>query len=315
MCVCANAQDTQAAAAAAAKALTEAPKTEAPVEKIKYWATSADLTLGFNQTGLWNWAAGGYPTINLNAGLDCKANYAKNLVGWNNRLQLNYGFLWSADKKNLLQKSIDRIYLESKFAYKTGAKSKWNYTASFDFRTQFTDSYDNYTQDPESGKWNGTLKSGFLSPGYTNIGIGLEWIPANWFNVNIAPLTGGVTVVSNPDLRATYGMAMKEDLSYEPVLFQFGAQVKMNAKVSINDVFSYDTQLVLFTNYLKSPFTENRINWDNKFTWQAARFFRISLSTWLIYDPLVTIDDVTSKVQFKEFLDISFSYTFSNKKK
>ena len=230
-------------------------------------------------------------------------------------LQLNYGFLWSADKKNLLQKSNDRIYLESKFAYKTGPNSKWNYTASLDFRSQFTDSYDNYEQNPETKEWSGTLKSGFFSPAYTNLALGMEWKPVEWFNVNIAPITGGVVITTNKDLRSNYGMPKIDgtDDLYRPVLFQFGAQLKANGKFSLNDKFIFETQLVLFTDYLNKPFVYNRINWDNKITWQAAKFFKIGLSTWLIYDPIVKIDDVMSKVQFKEFLSISFTYSIASK--
>ena len=71
---------------------------------------------------------------------------------------------------------------------------------------------------------------------------------------------------------------------------------------------------MLFTDYLNKPFKENRVNWDNKISWQAARFFKIALNTWLIYDPRVLIDG-EQKVQFKEFFSINFTYTISNKKK
>lgn len=318
----AYAQDAQSVAAEAAKALSEAPAEQAaaPV-KPNYWTLSTTCDLGFNQTGLWSWAAGGYNNLTLNAGLDAKADYAKDLMAWTNRLQLNYGFLWSQDKSNLLQKSTDRIYLESKLAYKASPTSKWNYTASFDFRSQFTDSYDTYVQtDPENPKsdWTGTLRSGFFAPAYTNIALGLEWKPAAWFNVNIAPLTGGIIFVSNEALRGSYGMKHVDpdnaESAFRPALFQFGAQVKINAKASLNDKFLYDTQLVLFTDYLDHPFVHNRVNWDNKFTWMATKFFKLSLDTWLIYDPIVCINNVTSKVQFKEFFSINFTYTIQNKK-
>ncbi len=308
-------QDAQTIAAEAAKAIASAEEVKAPEEKPKFWKSSIAFDIGFNQTSLTNWAAGGYNTLSLAAGMDAFANYAKDLTSWNNRLQLNYGFLWSADKKNLLQKSNDRIYLESKFAYKTGPNSKWNYTASLDFRSQFTDSYDNYEQNPETKEWSGTLKSGFFSPAYTNLALGMEWKPVEWFNVNIAPITGGVVITTNEILRSNYGMPKIDgtDDLYRPVLFQFGAQLKANGKFSLNDKFIFETQLVLFTDYLNKPFVYNRINWDNKITWQAAKFFKIGLSTWLIYDPIVKIDDVMSKVQFKEFLSISFTYSIASK--
>ena len=318
----AYAQDAQSAAAEAAKALAEATAEQAaaPV-KPNYWTLSAVCDLGFNQTGLWSWAAGGYNTLTLNAGIDAQANYAKDLMAWTNRLQLNYGFLWSADKTNLLQKSTDRIYFESKYAYKTNAASKWSYTASFDFRSQFTDSYDTYVQeDPEDPKspWTGTLRSGFFSPAYTNIALGIEWKPAPWFNVNLAPVSGGIIFVTNESLRPNYGMKLRDaddaTRGYRPALFQFGAQVKINAKAVLNDKFTYDTQLVLFSDYLDNPFIHNRVNWDNKFTWQATKFFKVDLNTWLIYDPIVKIDGVVSKVQFKEFFSVNFTYTIKNKK-
>ena len=320
----ARAQDAQNAAAEAAMAILEAPReAEQPAPEPDYWTKSVVFDLGFNQTGLTNWAAGGYNTLTLAAGIDAKADYAKELMSWSNRLQLNYGFLWSADKKDLLQKSTDRIYLESKWAYDLSEKSKWKYTASFDFRSQFTDSYDNYKNLDDAGNevpWYGTLKSGLMAPAYTNLALGLEWKPAEWFNVNIAPVTGGFTICTVDDLRKGYGMKLKDDTldpavgsNYRSLLFQFGAQIKANFKATINDKFIYDTQLVLFTDYLNNPFEWTRVNWDNKITWTLSKLFKVGLDTWLIYDPIVTIDDCQSKVQFKEFISINFTYTIASK--
>lgn len=319
-----SAQNVQDAASAAAAAIASAGQVEQEAAKPNYWTNSISIDLGFNQTGLFSWAAGGYNTLTLSTGLDAKADYAKELTSWTNRLQLNYGFLWSADKKNLLQKSNDRIYLESKLSFKTGVDSKWNYTAGLDFRSQFTDSYSDYVAvnptDPMTD-WTGTLKSGWLSPAYTNLALGMEWNPAPWFNVMLSPVTGGLTVVTNPLLRQQYGMQPDKVVkgAFNSVLFQFGAQIKANAKWVINDKFNFETQVVLFTDYLNKPFVSNRINWDNKIEWQVSKIFKVGLNTWLIYDPLVLIKDSVhpdgiQKVQFKEFLAFSISYTFSNKK-
>lgn len=317
-----EAQDVQSAAAAAAAALTQSTQTAPPAEEApKYWTLSSDFDLGFNQTGLWNWAAGGFSTVTLSLGIDAKANYSKDLMSWDNRIQLNYGFLWSDDKANLLQKNNDRIYLESKWGYKTAKDSKWNYTASFSFRSQFTDSYDKYEQNPDTKKWYGTLKSGFLSPAYTDLALGMEWRPNDWFSLNFAPLTGGFTICEEGSLRKSYGMRLRRDdldpevgSNYRSFLFQFGAQLKADVNIAINDKFTYYTQLVLFTDYLDKPIVHNRVNWDNKITWNAAKFFKISFNTWMIYDPIVEFDGVASRVQFKEFFAVSFNYTISGKK-
>lgn len=327
--------DAQKAAMDSAQAVNAAADSAPKVEKPNYWKTSYSFDLGINQTALINWAAGGYNNATVAAGLDVSANYEKALTSWTNRLQLDYGFMWAQDKPNLLQKSKDRIYLESKFGYKTSETSKWNYSASLNFRSQFSDNHENYTQDepgnPKS-KWHGDLKSGFLSPAYTDIALGMEWKPNEWFNLNLAPLTGGITAVLNPELRSAYGMKLKgESLdpsigdNYKSYLFQFGTQVKANVMVLVNDKFKFETQLVLFYDYLYDYKTFGgrvpvRVNWDNGISWTPVKFFKIGLSTWLIYDPLVSITKadksiVPHPVQFKEFLALNFTYTFVPKKK
>jgi hypothetical protein len=92
----------------------------------------------------------------------------------------------------------------------------------------------------------------------------------------------------------------------------FGAQIKTNFKMTINDVFAYDTQLVLFSNYLDHP-ERLRVNWDNKLSWQVAKFIKLAFNTWLIYDPRVIIDG-EDRVQFKEAFTINLSYTFKPRK-
>ena len=130
--------DVQKIAADAAVALQSAPKTE-EVKKVRYWTNSLQTKLDFGQTSLTNGAAGGYNTVSLKTFIDANANYSKDKMFWNNRLQLDYGFLYSADKP-ILQKSDDRIYLESKWGYQ--AKDELYYSANFSFRSQFSNTYE-----------------------------------------------------------------------------------------------------------------------------------------------------------------------------
>ena len=110
--------DVLKAAADAAKAISEAPQEEVAAPRPKYWAKSLMTNINFAQTALTSWAAGGYNNYTLAGYIDANANYAKDKMTWNNRLQLDYGFLYSDDKP-ILQKNKDRIYLESKWGYDT----------------------------------------------------------------------------------------------------------------------------------------------------------------------------------------------------
>ena len=97
---------------------------------------------------------------------------------------------------------------------------------------------------------------------------------------------------------------------------EFGTQLKLDMGWVINENFSYNTQFTLFYNYL-TPKVEPRITWDNKISWKVARFFAINLSTYMIYDPLVQVNPRRTDgkgLQFKEFLELGFTYSIANKK-
>ena len=364
--------DAQKAAEAAAQTMSAAPETAAKVEKPKNWTTSLKTQINVGQTGLFNWAAGGDNTVSLAAFIDGNANWKKGDMFWNNRLQLDYGFLW-ASSKPILQKNTDRIYLESKWGYKAPSTRHLYFSANFDFKSQFSTGYDYKTPSvPDDDKYkdgNGNLKpldqlsnkdqvslweaarvmkSDFLAPAYTNLALGLDYVPTKWLSINLAPLTGGFVIVKDAALRKSYSMKQKESTTpemisaaeaaltaattaqekeeatialgnlYRSANFEFGAQLKADAKVTINDNFSYTTQLVLFANYLdikRCP----RINWDNRIDWKLAKYFSLTLTTNLIYDDTIMIPDKDgnnpkARVQFKESLAFGFTYTIANKK-
>ena len=294
----------------AAKAIAEAKPDESKAKE-SLWKDDAVASVGFTNTQLTNWAAGGYNTLTLLASLDGNANYADGPMYWNNHLQLDYGFIRSADKP-VTQKNNDRIYFESKWGYK--ATDKLSYTAKYNFRSQFTNSF-NYpvpnVEDPGRKDWldSRVLKSGFLAPAYTDLGFGIDWVPSKWLTVNFAPLTGGYTIVLDESLRKQYSMPLLEDaVTYKPAKFEFGAKFTADAKFTINDVFNYKTQLVLFSNYLDKP-QNLRVNWDNQIDWQIAKHFAVTFKTYLIYDEHILIEG-SPKIQFKEYLMINYTYKF-----
>ena len=348
--------EAQKAAAAAAAAVAEAPVVEPKVEKPKYWEESLKTNIKFGQTSLTNWAAGGDNTVTLQAFVDGNANYKRDKLFWNNRLQLDYGFVY-ASSKPILQKSDDRIYLESKFGYKNEKMKNFSLSVNYDFKSQFNTGYDYLTPSVPSDKYQDAegnvpglndlphkdqvslwkdarkIKSGFLAPAYTNLAVGIDVKPFNWLSLNIAPLTGGVVIVRDELLRKNYGMQLKDsyldtDLStltpeefgacYKSARFEFGAQIKADIAVKVNDNFSYTSQLVLFSNYLDHP--ENiRVNWDNRFDWKLAKYFSLTFTTNMIYDDKVMIfsekDGLTKqRVQFKQSMLFGFTYTIASKK-
>lgn len=328
--------DAQKTAAEAAAAIDKT-KTEAQKAKPSNWTLGLRTQINVGQTSLTNWAAGGDNTVSLQAFIDANADYKVENMFWNNRLQLDYGFLY-ASSKPILQKSTDRIYLESKWGYTGGGKAEHLYfSANYNLRSQFSNTYEYPTPtkkkngDPmEEGYKPGRedwlaakkLKSGFFAPAYTNLALGLDYTPFPWLSINFAPLTGGFVVVSNEELRSAYSMPLKKKYKDTPTdelpvdgsqlrnaRFELGSQFKADVKVSYK-TFGYSTQLVLFTDYLfkrqklspeagKSGQNQNiRLNWDNRFDWKLAKYFSFTFITNLIYDGNVMIVQEKDKVKF-----------------
>ena len=346
--ISASAQNVQDAASQAALAMAGAQQAGQPVEKPQNWTTSLKTQINVGQTSLSNWAAGGDNTTSLQAFVDGNANWKLGEMFWNNRLQLDYGFLY-ASSKPIVQKSTDRIYLESKWGYKAPSTRYLYFSANYDFKSQFTTGYDYKTPasvtDAEGNELKGSalrdawrdaraLKSDFLAPAYTNIALGIDFVPNKWFSINFAPLTGDLVIVKDAALRANYSMPLKEQYEgvtenvptdgtqFSSVRFGFGAPLKMDAKVNINDNFAYSTQVVLFTNYLDIHHCP-RINWDNRIDWKLAKYFSFTITTNLIYDDTIMIlndkdidqfPEGKARVQFKESLAFGFTWTIANKK-
>ena len=352
--------DAQKAAAAAAAASVGAPEVAPEEVKPDYWTESLKTNIKYGQTTLTNWAAGGDNTVTLQAFVDGNANYKKDDLFWNNRLQLDYGFVY-ASSKPILQKSDDRIYLESKLGYKNAEMRNFSFSANYDFKSQFSTGYDYLTPAVPDGYesledlkhkdkinlWKDArkVKSGFLAPAYTNLALGIDLKPWKWLSLNFAPLTGGVVIVRDEGLRKNFGMELKDpykdaskmspetlekfdaDMAsgdqdligkyYRGARFEFGAQMKADIAVNVNENFKYTSQLVLFSNYLDKP-QNMRVNWDNRFDWKLAKYFSLTLTTNMIYDDKVLIfsdtDGLTKqRVQFKESLLFGFIWTWSGK--
>ena len=352
--------DAQKAAAAAAAASVGAPEVAPEEVKPDYWTESLKTNIKYGQTTLTNWAAGGDNTVTLQAFVDGNANYKKDDLFWNNRLQLDYGFVY-ASSKPILQKSDDRIYLESKLGYKNAEMRNFSFSANYDFKSQFSTGYDYLTPAVPDGYesledlkhkdkinlWKDArkVKSGFLAPAYTNLALGIDPKPWKWLSLNFAPLTGGVVIVRDEGLRKNFGMELKEpykdaskmspetlekfdaDMAsgdqdligkyYRGARFEFGAQMKADIAVNVNENFKYTSQLVLFSNYLDKP-QNMRVNWDNRFDWKLAKYFSLTFTTNMIYDDKVLIysdvDGLTKqRVQFKQSLLFGFTWTWAGK--
>lgn len=269
------------------------------------WNKGISTSIGFSQLSLTNWAAGGVGQLSLNTYIDAYANLTKGKILWANEIQAGYGFIHSFEK-DYLDKSDDRLIIDSKFGYK--AAEKLYFSLVYNFRTQFAEGWDaKHT----------VITSNFFAPAYTSLGFGLDYIPTKNVSINVSPLTGKVTMVRDEFLRARYGNAEDQFARLE-----LGAEIRVDAKLEVEN-FKVGTSLILFSDYLNKP-QNIKVLWDFNAEAKISRFFAVTLRTNMIYDDNIKLTKYKERtgetyeaagIQFKELFSIAFTYTFGEKKK
>jgi hypothetical protein len=280
-----------------------------PADADTLWKYSGVTSLNLSQLSLSNWAAGGDNSISGNALVKLSADFDDGKLNWDNDLVLGFGLVRTGSDPT--RKSDDQIDLSSKFGYKAG-EGNWFYSALFGFKTQFAQGYDNPGEDDR-------LKiSNFMSPGYINLSLGMDYKPNDKFTVFLSPLSTKFTLVLDEELSNQEGGAFGLDQG-ESVRGEFGAYIKVAYKNEILKNVTLDTKIDLFSNYLENPQYVD-VNWDLLLTFKVNEFLSASLLTQLIYDYDIKfgedttgdgeLDTFESRVQFKELFGLGLTYSF-----
>ncbi len=267
------------------------------------WRVSGEFGFKFNQVALTNWAAGGQNSIAFNSTFTLKADYLKDKWKWNTLLFLGYGI--SKQGEDPLNKTDDQILLNSNLGYQIN--DSWYATLNGNFRTQFTDGYDNPTD---------SLKiSTFMAPAYLVTGLGFEYKPDDNFVVTLSPLTNKTTFVLDEQLSAqgAYGVDTLSNVRAE-----FGAYLTLYFKKEIIKNVTFTTLYTMFGNY--ETLGSWDINWDLIFDFKINDFLSANFVTNLIYDEDVQIpvdrtgdgikESFGPRVQFRQALGIGLTAKF-----
>jgi len=266
------------------------------VDTVKYWKTGGFLTLNLSQISLSNWSAGGQNSIAANAILNLTANYARKQSAWDNTLDFGFGRLKREDIRAI--KTDDRIDFSTKYGRKIA--NKWFYSALLNFKSQAFPGY----KYPEKD----SLKiSDFLSPGVVFLSIGMDYKPSDNFTLLISTVTGKTTIVRSRYLSSKNAFGVDSGKYFR---HEFGGYMRLIKKGTIYKLVNYQFKIDAFSNYMVKP--EN-IDWDCEIMIWAKinKFISANLKANLLYDDdVITSPNKGSRIQFREFIGIGFSYRF-----
>jgi hypothetical protein len=264
------------------------------------WKKKLNFALNLNQASFSsNWKAGGINAFGFNTLFNYKANYKQDRNSWDNDIDLAFGFVNNSGLG--YRKTIDRIYLDTKYGYELG--DIWSLFTSLNFISQFSNGY-NYAEDGQS-----QLISGFFAPAFITAAIGLEYHPVEYFKVRIAPFAPRITIVQDP-VRfiesvgpEPYGVVPPESVRYEWMGFQLLAEFDKQIYENINLKWRY----IMFANYetLEARRLDHRLDLD--LIAKVGKYINVGLGGILLYDY-----DQDSEAQLSQVFSIGFLYTFQN---
>jgi len=289
------------------KAESSLRKVEQRYSIVTPWTMTGKSNLGFTQTALSNWKAGGDNSLAFLFVFDGAADYAKNNITWKNSLQLRNG--WVKPGGDKIEKNDDAVELISRFGLK--AAKNWYYSAEGDFRTQFFNGYKYPNREQAI--------SAFLSPAYLVLKLGMDYNPNKQFSLLLSPFSAKMTYVrdtANVDA-TSYGID-EGKRSY----WQSGLSTDLNWTKQITPDISYNTKYKMFINYA-SPFSKFDTRWENDLSVRLSTFINMNVRYYLVYDDDAKFDTgrkdddgnaiLKAKWQMKELISIGFSYTLNKK--
>jgi hypothetical protein len=266
----------------------------------KTWKIKGHTSLNFSQVSLTNWSEGGNGSVSGAFLFGINANNKKNKHYWDNNFTLEYGM--TKNNSESLRKSLDQIYLSSKYGYEIG--NHWFLSVLFDYKTQMTEGY-NYPNDKN-------YISKFMAPGYMNYALGFDYKPNDNFSLMLSPVSTKFTFVLDDSLSTAGLFGVDPGKKFRA---EFGAYLKFTyIKKSLIKNVDFQTRLDLFSNYLKNPQNID-INWDLKLDMKINEYLSAVFGTTLKYDDDIKYIDENgnkrgARIQLKQLLGVGLTYKF-----
>lgn len=272
------------------------------IPKPRFWIANFEHSLQFSQNYISpNWYKGGNSNLNLLSYNKFQHKYEKEKVSIENKIEYKLGLYTStSDSLRNFRIGEDIFSINSSYGYK--AFSKWYYTVSLGFWTQFFNNYYENRNDLKS--------SSFLSPVNLNIGLGMEYklnkkFPSDKykkidFTANISPFSFNYKYIYDDKVdHNRYGLTPDQK-----ALNNFGSKINTNFTYNFNRQVSWISEFYYFTSYEKveSEF-KNTLNMAINRYFSTKFFFNVRFD-----DGVIKKKSSDSYFQYYEILSFGFNY-------
>ncbi|MDX1636524.1 MAG: DUF3078 domain-containing protein [Balneolaceae bacterium] len=269
----------------------EAQETIIISDTLSGWHNSWVAGINASQASYSNWAGGGVNNISASGNSTFTTKYRKEKFGYGFLLGTRYGK--SKIEGQGTRKTDDLLSIRNRFTYDLASHNgTYSLYGNVNFRTQFDKGFE-YEAAPDGSD---ILISRFMAPAYFSQGVGLAYIPSDFFSVE-AGLSLKQTIVTDGDLETLYGLDEGESLRNEGG-FTLGAGYEREIITNFNISSSVET----FTN-VNRAISSTDIYFSNQLTAKVNDIITTSLRFDVVYD-----DDFSNEVQVLQVLSLGVSF-------
>jgi hypothetical protein len=273
---------------------TSVGRAKVVIRKPNFWATGGNGSLQFTQNYISdNWHKGGESSKSMLGYLQFFANYNdRKSIQFENMFEVKTGFMTMAsDTVHSYKMNTDLLRLYSKLGIQ--AASKWYYTVSAEFNSQFFRNYKTNTND---------VQSAFLAPANVILSVGMDYKQKNDrmnLSVFISPLTYNFRYVGSDKVDETR-FGLDEGRS---VLNDFGSKIQTTLSWTVIPSVMLNSRLYYFTNYNKVE-----AEWENTVNFVLNRYLSTKLFVHARFDDNAKRVDGQSYFQLQELLSFGLNY-------
>jgi len=250
-----------------------------------YWDKGGNFNLSIQQVSLSNWNAGGSSNLALNTALVLFANYKRNEIIWDTKLNVNAGFNRQGGRSYATRKTNDNFIFISKYGREL--TKSWFLSTQLDARTQLLEGYRYFR--PSGAEFDSRSKlSDLLAPAYVQSSTGLnyrrDFKNKDRISLIASPFTGRFTIVMEDSLSnaGAFGVVPGESIRPEAGL-SFGS----TTDIQLYENIRWRADLNLFTNFERlGNFV---VNLNSVISLRVNKFITTRIETILIYDEKVLI--------------------------
>ncbi|UTA67767.1 MULTISPECIES: DUF3078 domain-containing protein [Emticicia] len=270
------------------KQLLREAKNRADSLKIGFWKPrNAQFGINFSQASFNNWQGGGTNNWSIGALFNNRSEYYKNKGAFTGEVQFQLGTVNNRGQRPA--KSIDRLFMETKYSHKLNPKINWFGTVNF--LTQFAKGVV-YQDDGLPTEQRRTI-SGFLAPGYLSEGFGVEYKPVSYFLVQLGGATLRHTFVLNDKIYTDFTEFNKSTDAYgiapgKKVLTEMGFQMVASLDKDIIKNVNLKCRYQAFQAYVTRKLLPNKNTIDHNInliaTAKVNRYLNLNFTMLAIYD-------------------------------